>query len=124
MNALIVEDNRALASVLAFNLRRAGLTVVEAHSGTEGYDQFLANTFDVVLCDYQMPGCSGEELCRKIRQGTHNSAVPLFLITAKAYELDTEQLTEELQLSKTLEKPFSPQAVVAAVLAAVQPAVC
>lgn len=123
MKALIVEDNRALAAVLAFNLRRAGLEVVETYSGPSGLERFSHDVFDVVLCDYQMPGFTGAELCRRIRSGEHNTNVPLFLITAKACELDVARLTADLQLTGALEKPFSPQSVVSAVLACGLPAV-
>ncbi|MDZ4685944.1 MAG: response regulator [Planctomycetaceae bacterium] len=122
LKALVVEDNVPMASVLAFNLHKAGFVVVVAHSGTGGLELFATEDFDVVLTDYQMPGCSGEELCRTIRGGSRHADVPLFLITAKTYELDTERLCSELQLSGVLEKPFSPKHVVTAVQAAVMTA--
>jgi len=122
LKALVVDDNVPMASVLAFNLRKAGFDVTMAHTGTDGLALFATKAFDVVLSDYQMPGCSGEDLCRTIRAGSRHPDVPLFLITAKTYELDTAQLCGELELSGVLEKPFSPKHVVAAVQAAVMAA--
>lgn len=117
--ALVVEDNRVMASVLAFNLQKAGFDVRTAFSGDQGAALLAAERFHVVLTDYQMPGLTGEELCRRLREDERHREVPVFLISAKRYELDTERIRAELHLSGILEKPFSPKDVVTRVQAAV-----
>jgi two-component system alkaline phosphatase synthesis response regulator PhoP len=117
--ALVVEDNRVMASVLTFNLRKAGFDVKTAFNGLEGVGFLAAEQFDVVLTDYQMPHMGGEELCRRIRADERHVDVPIFLISAKRYELDATRIQEDLRLSGILEKPFSPKDVVARVQEAV-----
>jgi len=117
--ALVVEDNRVMASVLTFNLRKAGFDVTTAFNGVEGLESLAKNQFDVVLTDYQMPQMGGEELCRQIRADARHADIPIFLISAKRYELDATRIQEDLRLSGILEKPFSPKDVMARVQQAV-----
>lgn len=121
--ALVVEDNRVMAKVLTFNLQKAGFDVSTACSGDQGAALLESEDFDVVLTDYQMPGLTGEELCQRIRLGERNRDVPIFLISAKGYELDVERLQQEFRLSGVLEKPFSPKDIVSRVKQATAAAV-
>jgi len=110
--ALVVEDNRVMADVVRFNLSRAGMDVEVAFNGRAALDAFNAAEFDLVITDYQMPEMSGEELCRAIREGNHNTLVPILLVSAKGYELDIESLVQQYSLSRVLFKPFSPRDIV------------
>lgn len=120
---LIADDNSAIADVLRFNLERAGFQVTVASNGRHAAEHASRERFDMVLTDCQMPEVSGEELCRLLRQDPRHAEVPIFLISAKGFELDVEGLTEEFSLSGILHKPFSPRAIVGLVRAALEPAV-
>jgi CheY-like chemotaxis protein len=118
---LVAEDNWVMANILRFNLERTGFEVRVASSGTEAAELLRQNRFDMLLSDYQMPGMSGEELCRHVRQDQRHAQIPVVLISAKGYELDTERLTTELSLAKVLFKPFSPKEVISLVQSVLGP---
>jgi two-component system chemotaxis response regulator CheY len=93
--------------------------VTTAFNGVEGLQCLATERFDVVLTDYQMPQMGGEELCQHIRADVRHADVPIFLISAKRYELDATRIQQDLRLSGVLEKPFSPKDVVTRVQEAV-----
>jgi CheY-like chemotaxis protein len=112
---LLAEDNRVMADVLRFNLERAGYAVTVAHDGQQALKICQHECFDLVITDYQMPGLNGEQLCRGIRGGGLQPDVTIFLCSAKTYEIDTQRLSQELQIRRVFYKPFSPRAIIAAV---------
>ena len=111
-NILIAEDNRVMAGVMRFKLEQAGFFVVVCENGVQAVAALGERQFDVIVTDYQMPEMNGEQLCRHARQDPRHAEVPIFLVTAKRFELDIEALTEELSLEKVLCKPFSPKQIV------------
>ena len=72
---LVVDDEAELCSFLCEALRRAGHAVDCAYSGIEALQKLDAEPFDAVLVDIRMPGISGLELLRRIRQGDPNMVV-------------------------------------------------
>jgi len=112
---LVAEDNAALASVIRFNLQRAGLQVTVAQDGLEAWEHTQNEQFDLVVTDQQMPKMTGCELCERLRQQDAYREVPIIMLTAKGLELELPRLREELGISATFLKPFSPKEVVAAV---------
>ena len=111
---LIVEDNCVMADIMRFNFKRAGFDVTLATNGCEGLERLRERQFDLVVADYQMPQMNGEEFCRRLREDPRHAGTPAFLCTAKGFEIDTVQLSEELKLTRILTKPFSPRELVAA----------
>ncbi len=109
---LVAEDNHVMSEVIRFNLERAGFDVAVASNGRQAADLMETVQFDLLITDYQMPEMSGEELCRHIRQVGLHIDIPILLCSAKGYELNLSQLTEELKISKVLFKPFSPSELV------------
>ncbi len=101
-----------MSEVIRFNLERAGFDVTVASNGRRAADLMETDQFDLLITDYQMPEMSGEELCRHIRQVIKNIDIPILLCSAKGYELNLSQLTEELKISKVLFTPFSPSELV------------
>lgn len=82
---LLVDDDRALASVLAAAFEEEGLSVLLAHDGKEGLRQFHAEKPDIVVLDVLMPEMDGLEVCRRIRAV---SRVPVLLLTSRGEEVD------------------------------------
>lgn len=105
---LIAEDNPALSGVIRFNLSRAGFEVTATRNGREALDAARREVFDVIVTDQQMPEMTGTELCAALRQLEAYRETPIIMLTAKGLELDVAQLREELGVSVTLPKPFSP----------------
>jgi len=78
---LVVEDDEAIASGLAFNLERKGYEVVVATDGAEALDRAAAQDFDLVILDVRLPGIDGFQVCQRLR-GSGNFT-PILMLTAR-----------------------------------------
>src|SRR5436309_4171483 len=85
---LIIEDERGLTDVLAYNLQREGYDILIAHDGQEGLRKAQMHLPDVILLDLMLPGLDGLEVCRELRAGERTKQVPILMLTAKAEETD------------------------------------
>ena len=81
MRLLIVEDNEKTACALASGLERGGFSTVTAHTGEEGFFLLTAETFDLVVLDWMLPGRSGIEILKTLR--TQGNNPPVLLLTAR-----------------------------------------
>lgn len=79
---LIVEDDDNINNLIREALSKHGLNPVQAFSGTEGLAMFKSDKFDLVLLDLMMPGMTGEELTRRIREV---SQIPVIIVSAKSH---------------------------------------
>lgn len=106
---LVVEDDDAINLLLHDLLIDAGYDVNSAHSGTEALLYLEQKTFDLILLDLMLPGCSGESLIEKIRS---HSEVPIVVITAKG---GSDTLVEVLKIGADdfIRKPFDVDEVLA-----------
>ncbi len=100
---LVVDDEPTLRETLAEALEQDGLRVVTAADGPEALKRFRAEQPDLVLLDLMLPGVSGIEVCRIIRQ---ESSVPILMLTARDSELD-KVVGLELGADDYVTKPFS-----------------
>ena len=110
---LVVEDEESFSDALSFMLRKEGFEVGVAATGTDAVAQFDQQGADVVLLDLMLPGMSGTEVCRNLRQ---RSNVPIIMVTAKDGEVD-KVVGLELGADDYVTKPFSPRELVARVKA-------
>ena len=110
---LIVEDEESYRDALGFMLEREGFEVILASDGAEGLVQFERHGADIVLLDLMMPGLSGTEVCRRLRQ---RSTVPIIMVTARDAEID-KVVGLELGADDYVTKPFSHRELVARVRA-------
>jgi two-component system, OmpR family, phosphate regulon response regulator PhoB len=103
---LVVEDEKDLQRVLAFNLRQAGHEVVLASEGGEGLALAREQVPDLVLLDLMLPDMPGTEVCRAIKRepGTERTAV--IMVTARGEEID-RVVGFELGVDDYVVKPFS-----------------
>jgi two-component system, OmpR family, response regulator RegX3 len=106
---LVVEDEESFSDALSFMLRREGFEVAVAATGPEALTEFDRNGADLVLLDLMLPGLSGTEVCRKIRQ---SSNVPVIMLTARDSEID-KVVGLELGADDYVTKPFSSRELVA-----------
>lgn len=109
---LIVEDNKAMSSVLRFNIQKAGYDAVVANNGVEGLEALQREPIDFVITDYQMPEMGGYDFAVNMRQFPTYKTTPLAMCSAKGFELNIDELFEELQIIKLFYKPFSPREIV------------
>ncbi|RLP10097.1 response regulator transcription factor [Propionibacterium australiense] len=106
---LIIEDEQSYREAMAFMLSREGYEVAQAPDGTSGLVEFEANGADLVLLDLMMPGMSGTEVCRALRQ---RAGVPIIMVTARDSEIDKVRGLE-LGADDYVTKPFSHRELVA-----------
>jgi DNA-binding response OmpR family regulator len=106
---LMIEDDAALAGLVAEYLRPFGYEVVASGSAAEGLRRLAAAAFDVVLLDVMLPDLDGFEVCRRIRSG---SDVPVLMLTARGQDED-RIVGLELGADDYLPKPFNPRELLA-----------
>ena len=85
---LIVEDEPALAELLRYNLEAAGFSARVVASGEEAELVLSEERFDLLVLDWMLPGVTGIELCRRLRQGAEPKAIPVLMLTARGEEAD------------------------------------
>jgi two-component system response regulator RegX3 len=110
---LIVEDEESFADPLAFLLRKEGFTAAVAGTGQQALDEFDRNGADIVLLDLMLPGMSGTDVCKALRQ---RSAVPVIMVTARDSEID-KVVGLELGADDYVTKPYSARELIARVRA-------
>jgi DNA-binding response OmpR family regulator len=114
--ALVVDDDRTLASMLSQYLADGGFEVTCAGSAEEGLERLRAGRFDVVVLDVMLPGMDGFELLPRLR-GV--SDVPVLMLTARGD--DTDRIVGlELGADDYLAKPFNPRELLARLKALVR----
>jgi DNA-binding response OmpR family regulator len=100
---LLVDDEQAIQTLLAYPLRRDGYEVIAAHDGREALDRFAEQRFDLVVLDGMLPRLDGLEVCRRLRS---RSQVPIIMLTARDDEID-KVLGLEMGADDYITKPFS-----------------
>jgi DNA-binding response OmpR family regulator len=103
MRVLVVEDHPKLALTVATGLRHAGMAVDVAFDGRDALDQVAEADYDVVVLDRDLPGVSGDEVCRRLVR--HGSTIRVLMLTAAG---DLEDRVQGLGLGADdyLPKPF------------------
>jgi DNA-binding response OmpR family regulator len=81
MRVLIVEDDRKIASFVGKGLKEAGFAVDVAHSGDDGFDLGINNTYDAVIADLMLPGLDGLSMIERWR--TQRLKMPVIILSAK-----------------------------------------
>jgi two-component system response regulator RegX3 len=110
---LIVEDEESFSDPLSYLLGQEGFEVEVVDNGLDAITEFDRNGADLVLLDLQLPGQSGTEVCRQLRQ---RSMVPVIMLTAKDAEID-KVVGLELGADDYVTKPYSSRELVARVRA-------
>jgi two-component system, OmpR family, response regulator RegX3 len=106
---LIVEDEQSLREPLVYLLKKEGFETVEAADGSQAIELFDKGDIDLVLLDLMLPGISGNEVCRIIRQ---TSRVPIIMLTAKDSEID-KVVGLEIGADDYVTKPYSTRELLA-----------
>jgi DNA-binding response OmpR family regulator len=111
MKALIVDDDRVLADVLAFTLRREGFQVIQAHDGAAALERWSEEQPDLIVLDVNMPRLDGFAVCQRIRERDNT---PIILLTVRGEE-DDIVYGLNAGADDYVTKPFSPRQLVARV---------
>lgn len=91
MKVLAVDDDELVRDLVSLKLGQAGFDVTTAQDGQEGLDLALAGGFDLILLDLMLPGLSGIEVCRGLRDDPATRSTPVILLTLRSQERDIEQ---------------------------------
>ena len=110
---LVVEDEESFSDALSYLLRREGYEVELAGTGPGAIAAFDRGGADLVLLDLMLPGLSGTEVCRELR---NRSKVPIIMVTARDTEVD-KVVGLELGADDYVTKPFSSRELIARVRA-------
>jgi DNA-binding response OmpR family regulator len=108
-SVLLIDDDTELSKLLEEYLQSEQLKLEAAHDGPSGLEKALSNHPAVVVLDVMLPGMSGLDVLKQLRQ---KSSVPVLMLTARGSELD-RILGLELGADDYLPKPFNPRELVA-----------
>jgi DNA-binding response OmpR family regulator len=113
MKVLVVDDDLALADVIAFTLRRAGFHIVNAYDGVMAVERWRSESPDVIVLDLNLPKMDGLAVCQHIRAQT---STPIIMLSVNGEDDDVVRGLE-LGADDYLTKPFSPRQLVARIKA-------
>ncbi len=113
---LVVEDEKAIADILEFNLKKEGYSVICAYDGEDGLSKAQDENPDLILLDVMLPKLDGFEVCKRVRS---TSNVPIIMLTAREEEVD-KVLGLELGADDYITKPFSMRELMARIKANVR----
>ena len=109
VSVLLIDDDTELSKLLEEYLQSEQFELHAAHDGPGGLEKALANHYAAVILDVMLPGMSGLDVLKQLRQ---KSSVPVLMLTARGSELD-RILGLELGADDYLPKPFNPRELVA-----------
>jgi two-component system, OmpR family, phosphate regulon response regulator PhoB len=113
---LVVEDEPAIQTLIAVNLKRAGHEVVGALDAETAQRKINEALPDLILLDWMLPGMSGLDLARRLRGDARTRTVPIIMLTARGDERDKVQGLET-GADDYITKPFSPRELLARIQA-------
>jgi two-component system phosphate regulon response regulator PhoB len=85
---LLVEDEPAQRTVLAYNLEAEGFAVTQADNGEDAMVLVDEEDPDIIILDWMMPKVSGIEVCRRLKMRPETRAIPIIMLSARAEEVD------------------------------------
>lgn len=109
---VVIEDDPTLREALRYNLVSEGYEIETAEEGIAGLEIARDSGVELVLLDLMLPGMSGLDVCRSLRQG--GSVVPILMLTARDTELD-RVVGLEVGADDYITKPFSMRELLARV---------
>ncbi len=109
---MVIEDEKEIRDLLKYNLEREGFRVATAADGEQGLQQIFASRPAAVVLDLMLPGRSGLEILREVREEPATHDLPVLVLTARGAEMD-KLLGFEHGADDYLTKPFSPRELIA-----------
>lgn len=85
---LLVEDEPAQRTVLAYNLEAEGFAVTQADNGEDAMVLVDEEEPDIIILDWMMPKVSGIEVCRRLKMRPETRSIPIIMLSARAEEVD------------------------------------
>ncbi|KIC42010.1 chemotaxis protein CheY [Ruegeria sp. ANG-R] len=111
---LLIEDEPNITEAIRFLLTREGWQVETHAEGTDAVQVILAARPDLVILDVMLPGKSGMDVLRDLREHDEMKVLPVLMLTARGQSRDRE-MAEQAGVSRFMTKPFSNTEVLTAV---------
>ena len=111
---LLIEDEPNITEAIRFLLTREGWQVETHAEGTDAVQVVLAARPDLVILDVMLPGKSGMDILRDLREHDEMQSLPVLMLTARGQSRDRE-MAEQAGVSRFMTKPFSNAEVLTAV---------
>jgi DNA-binding response OmpR family regulator len=108
---LVADDDMDIRDLVAFKLEQAGFDVTAVDNGLAALTAARLEPPDLVVLDVMMPGMSGIDVCRELRNDRGTAGLPIILLTARAQEGDVE-VGFGAGADDYIVKPFSPRELV------------
>lgn len=108
VRVLVIEDNPASLDLMTYLLKAFGHQPLSARDGLEGIETAKRELPDLILCDIQLPGADGTEVCRQLKRDPAVRDIPLVAVTAYAMVGDRDKLLGE-GFNGYLSKPINPE---------------
>ncbi|PFG33654.1 response regulator transcription factor [Sanguibacter antarcticus] len=105
---LVVDDNHDICDLVALKLTNSGFGVSQAFDGATALQTARAEAFDLIILDVMMPGMSGLDVLRALRDEAATRSTPVLMLTAKTQERDIEA-GFAAGADDYITKPFSPR---------------
>jgi DNA-binding response OmpR family regulator len=108
---LIVEDDANIAKLVKYNFEKAGFRVVVTITGEEAFEFLSVQKVDLIILDIMLPKMDGFETCRRLKDDSRLSTIPIMMLTARGEEVD-RVVGFELGAEDYVVKPFSPRELI------------
>src|SRR5512136_1542767 len=106
LKILIVDDEKDIVDLVAYNLEKEGYETLKALAGEKALQLVRTKNPDLVVLDLMLPGIQGLEVCKRIRKVPETAAIPIIMLTAKGEEID-KIIGLEVGADDYITKPFS-----------------
>jgi two-component system phosphate regulon response regulator PhoB len=103
---LVIEDEQDLAELIAFHLEKEGYLPLIANEGTAGLKKAQNTLPDLLLLDVMLPGISGIDICKALKENEKTASIPIIMLTAKGEEID-RVVGFEVGTDDYMSKPFN-----------------
>ena len=113
---LVVDDEKDIVDLVAYNLEKEGYDVLTAGDGEKALAVIKSGKLDLVVLDLMLPGIKGLDICRIIRRHPETEWLPVIMVTAKGEDLD-KVVGLEMGADDYITKPFSIRELVARIRA-------
>jgi len=111
LNVLVVDDSNMARKHLSRVLTNIGITkITTAINGLEAIDEIKAQTFDLIVTDFNMPEMDGQQLIEYVRNEMGNTFVPILMVTSEENETRLGNV-QQAGVTAICDKPFEPQSV-------------
>jgi len=109
---LVVEDDRDISELIAYNLKREDYDIVCLYDGSNVIEFVRKRKPDLIILDLMLPGVGGLEICRTLKNDPATKMIPIIMLTAKGEEADVV-IGLQMGADDYITKPFSPSILAA-----------